>query len=168
MRKHKDAPKIIGQSIGLTPIHIAMLDNFIVSKGHTNYSDTVRRAIEFFHDKTFPDYVYKETEAEKIKREARETKEAMEAIPAEQFAIETLKANIEADGNGTKYAVIHVFGNSIGAFPLSEIKEWAATHQSDVELHLNKLKEMPLEDQYSGYMSDLFKRDYGITLPVKT
>ncbi len=114
--------KTIVVGMALLPQHMEYIENLMNRKAFMSKSDVVRRAIEFFHDATFPDYIYNKSATDKKKRTEIEQKEKKEAMTDEDFATNVLEAPIYTTPT-ERIIVIHWFYNSIKALSLAGCKD---------------------------------------------
>lgn len=154
--KNTSKQKTIQKLFSVMPKHVDILKHFIEDGRALSESDVVRQALLFFHDKTYPNYIFQLSPAGEVKKRNLDKVLKHEAIPDEEFA-KSLKAWIKPDVDGTPFAIIHQIANMCQAVPLSQLKEFAATHKQDIDLHRAKVKEESVED--AVYASTYKRRD---------
>lgn len=139
--------KTIVKGFSLLPAHLEFINHFIEEKGtYTSESDVVRKALEFFHDKTFPDYVYKLTPAAEQKKKKLDQEKEFISQTDDEVANSINGVQIIPDTEGKKYVVIHSMGNNTKAVPLEGFKQWASTDLGKDYLndHYEGHKKLPL------------------------
>ena len=158
--------KTITTAFSLMPRHAEIIEHFIDDKKtFTSASDVVRQALEFFHDKTYPVYIFHLNPAAKDKKEIQDQREALISMPDETFALETIKGKVVIDSAGKPFVLIHQQGNSLNLIPLEDIKEWAAQHGPELNFHLDKLISKSIDDITSNpAIKQAFEQQFGIVL----
>lgn len=147
-----------------------LVEHFISDKGtFTSASDVVRQALEFFHDKTYPNYIFRLSPTQQLKAQELESKKEAEALPNEQFALENLKALVLPDTTGKLFFIIYWFqSKEFAHFPLEEVKTWflEEANKAAINKHLEFSKDVLVKDfPFTNYTRQYFERDYGIILP---
>lgn len=135
------------------------------SKGVGSYSEVIRQAIVFLHDKTFPDYVYRETPASQLKRSKAEQAEAWERMTDEEYVKDILQAPMFSNENGNSYAIVHTLGNSVMALKVEGIKTYMESAQNVFDLHQQILKNTTVESKLSGNIKGSLIASHGLIFP---
>lgn len=121
MEKIKRNTIVIGVSV--LPRHKEQIEHLITDKGtYKSASEVVQRAIEFYHDKLYPAYVFNETAAGKLKARKLKDLEAQASISPDQLA-EELKAVPVMGPDDIKYFRIRGNGNTDRCIPYDSFKE---------------------------------------------
>ena len=130
------------------PRHMEIIEHFIKEKQtFTSGSDVVRQALEFFHDKSFPAYIFHLTPAATEKKEKIDKKKEVEEMDDLQFATDYLKAYIYEGPDGKKYAIFHrLLDNNVFFQPVEGIKKWASDPhlKYDLGLSIEKSTAVPM------------------------
>lgn len=145
------------------PEHAGMLIKLVEGPhGFGSGSDVVRKAIVELYNKFYPPY--KGPTFKQAKQ--LEEKEALDSIPDDVFATETLKGKIIQDSLERKFVLIYWFiPNSFAHFPLEGIKEWAAANTDALQRHLDISKEEPITSvEFSQYTKNVYEQEHGIIL----
>ena len=88
-----------------------MIEHLKADKGtFKSSSEVIQRAIEFFHDKTYPAYVYNQTPAGKIKELKLKELEAEANQTPEELVME-IKGRIVLDSTGNKFVRLRGMAN---------------------------------------------------------
>ncbi len=167
MDKVKRNTKVVGVSI--LPKHQEYIDHLMEQKAYMSASDVHRRAIEFLHEKTFPDYIFNKSAADNKRREELTETQKIEAMSEEEYATDMVNGIIlestQGENKGKKFVVIHWFGNSIGAVPLVGSKDFFITKPEFAENHKAINAGNPIDQEVKvPYSSGLLKKKYGIII----
>lgn len=163
MRKPENAPNVIQRTFTLHPMHMEMIDNLLQNKGCISYSDVIRRAVEFYHEKSFPDYIYKLTPAAEQKKKKMDMEKKFEDMSDEQFVAQGIPgALVRSNAAGKQFVLIHQIANFVLAVPLEGIKKWAEDNPADIDFHLEKTKDKTVEEALSEYIKGVLTQQYGI------
>lgn len=147
------------------PMHLDYLDHFIAEKAYLNRSDVVRRAIEDYHERAFPDYIYKRTATDIAKREKIASEAILESLSPIQFADREIGNGIHVTAtDGEEYYLIHAFANFVHPIKLVNVKEAIEESADIIAHHKEKVKTTPVEKNWTGYMVQYFQTFYGITV----
>lgn len=167
--KRNNTNKLMQKLVSIYPVHLQIIDHFINDGRATSDSDVVRQALIFFHDKTYPNYIFKLSPAGKLKEKVLAKEEAFQSLPDEQYATETLNAVIIKNDAGKDYVMLRQLGNSAVAVPLEEIKEWAEKNQDMVSFHLQENKSKgPIDpSKFGSNTRGEFYAKHNITLPQR-
>lgn len=103
-----------------------MMEDLLATGRFLSYDDIIRKGIAMVYDSINPPY-RKPTVNQEIKIEKRVKEIQIRNIPDEEFVAQNLEdVMIYTDNDGQKFVLIRWLGNSIGAVPLSGIKDWFA------------------------------------------
>ena len=140
--------KTVTTAFSIMPRHMEIIEHFIKEKQtFTSGSDVVRQALEFFHDKSFPAYIFHLTPAATEKKEKIDKKKEVEEMDDLQFATDYLKAYIYEGPDGKKYAIFHrLLDNNVFFQPVEGIKKWASDPhlKYDLGLSIEKSTAVPM------------------------
>lgn len=163
--KNKATEKLLKKLVSLHPKHVNILQHFIDDGRATSESDVVRQALMFYHDKTYPNYIFQLSPAAKRKKKELEQEESFEAVTDGEFATKTLKGVVVADQNGKDFVLIHQIANMVLPVPVDSVKDWFQGHKQDVEFHFNKLKDRSVEEAMeNNAVKYALKTSYGIVI----
>src|ERR1017187_2228027 len=96
----------ITTAFSFLPRHSEMIKHLVEDKGtFTSGSDVVRKALEFFHDKTYPAYIFSLTPGQEVKKAQLDTVKAIESMSPEDFTLQVCKGLIR-DGMAIFYNII--------------------------------------------------------------
>ena len=160
----KKEAKTVRKIYSITQRHVDYIEHFLAEKGMLSGSDVVRQAIAYFHDKTFPDYVYRETAAGVEKKQKQEAVKSFKEMTDEQYCEQELKAPIYQNRDGIWYVVVHTIGNSLTAHKMDGIKEYMTKNHIERDYHLKKLTETSIEEMLTTYAKGLLEKNYGIII----
>lgn len=164
MYKSKNKVKLVQKIFSIHPNHIEMIDRFLEEKAFSSGSDVVRQAISMFHDKTFPDYVYRETAAGELKRKQKEEQDAFERITDKEYCTDILKSPVLVGNEGAEWTLLHTIGQSLIALPVNGIKEYLKKHEDILNFHLTELNKHSVVDQIDTATKETLKIRYGIVI----
>lgn len=147
------------------PMHQRIIEHLMEDKStFTSASDVIRRALEFYHDKTYPAYIFQLSPAAEDKKRKREAEEAEESISIEDYAA-NLGMVYHLNREGEPFILMHQIGNMVMAIPAGEFRDWAKKHPADMETHASKVRSTPVESMLtSAYMQTLMNSGYNIDL----
>ena len=141
-------PKIVKRNtvimgVSVMPRHKELIDHLMVDKGtFKSASEVVQRAIEFFHDKTYPDYVYNKSATDVFKRKQLKAQIELETMPDEDFCNKYFAgAPILPGSEGKLYFLTHRWGNAVTASLLSEVRDVISKFPDLPEYHETSIKE---------------------------
>lgn len=145
----------------IMPRHKELITHFIEDKGtFKSASEVVQRAIEFFHDKTYPDYIYNKSATDVLKREKLSTKKSLDEMSDLDYAKDVIGALVIGDK-----IIMHWFSNTIEVRPLAGCKDFFSNNTDIVENHraINALN--PIEKEiHSPNGSQVLSRA-GVVIP---
>lgn len=157
--------KLLAKSILITENQQPMLDAFMAKWGFISESEVFRQALTAFFRKYEPKYL-QPSPYELEKEDEMEQKERLENMPLEDYARTQFHALVLSTQSGEKKAVIHNVGNSIRIIPLEKIREYFNDKISDLEYHLAKVQEMPLDKRLDDpYFKTLLLDKHDIVYP---
>ena len=136
----------ITTAFSILPRHTEMIKHLIEDKGtFTSGSDVVRKALEFFHDKTYPAYIFSLTPGQEIKKAQLETVKNLDSLSPEDFATQECQALVRG---GMVILWNIIASGSYFVVPLPEIKEWAKENSAWVSEHKQKCKSEPMDETF--------------------
>lgn len=148
--------------ISIFPPHQEIIDHFL-DEGKASTSDVIRQALEYYHRKLYPDYIYRLTPAGEEKRRKLAEQEAANLVSDEEFAVQHLKSLIRTKKDGTRAVILHTIANSVKVIPLEGIKLWAHDNEHAVTFHLDLVKERSLEETINHpWIKQELEATYGI------
>jgi len=101
-----------------------MINNLLASGKYISEADIVRQALLAFYAKVKPAYLEPSINQE-VKLEKRAKELELRDMPDEEFVAENLEdVMIYTDLDGIKWVLHRWIGNTIGAVPLLEVKNW--------------------------------------------
>jgi len=123
--------------VSILPRHKEQIDHLIEDKGtFKSVSEVIQRAIEFFHEKTYPDYVFHMSPAAQLKaKKLKEIKEK-EAVTHEELA-DQLKAVPVTGPDGINYYRIRGNSNVDRCIPVDKFKDVVANDDFLITPHKN-------------------------------
>lgn len=114
-------PKTTKKVIFLYPPHLNFIDHFINDKGMASTSEVIRNALTFYHDKTYPDYIFRLSPAALEKKIKRQEKTKKEEMSNEEYA-QSIKAPVVEGPDGAKWVIVAAWHGTVRSIKLDNLK----------------------------------------------
>jgi hypothetical protein len=124
-------------------------------------SDVIRRAIEHFHDSSFPDYIYNKSASDLKKRQELDEKVKKETMTDEDFARDLKAVFGQLTTTGERVVIIHWFYDSLKALSLAGLKDLP---KDVLENHRSILLTRSVEEELATHVGQAFLKNEKIVL----
>lgn len=134
-------------------IRKAFVSNFVTEKllneimelrGSNSRSQIIRDAI-FEYRKSTKGFYLEDSPVMEAKRMQLAEKQRFEQMTDEEYALDVIHGLIFSNTSGTKFVVMHWYGNTVQAKPVAGCKDWFSPRYDIVETHLKLCEMDPIE-----------------------
>ena len=163
--------KTIVVGVSLTQQGVDYVEHLLEDKGFVSKSEVFRRAIEFYHEKTYPDYIYNRSATDKIKRASLEKNNDIEELSDIDYARKYLPEglyfqgyNIQTKENGQYYLIFDDQGY-IRPWKLTNVKRFYESQKNHVNAHKERIKTESISDALDARICKQLRELWGIDIP---
>lgn len=147
----------------MTDVIDTMVYAIMQETGTPNYSQAVRDAIFQRHRSVKPPYLEPSVDQQK-KRQKLEEDQKIADMTDEEYVTDVIHGNLLTDDSGAKFCVVHFYANTIKAIPIAEVRKYFSDWPADLDFHLAKLSEIPIEslieqETHRAYLKKNFNVD---------
>lgn len=129
-------------------------------------SDVVRQALNYYHDKVFPNYIFRLTPAAKKKQKELDYEDEYENQTEEDFAL-SIGFHPVTTRDGAKLAFYRYLGHEPRLVPLEGLKDWAEQHDLELIQNRNEMKYEPVEKFFTSAWGQRFVTEQNLINPFE-
>lgn len=157
--------------VSLTQQSVDYVEHLLEDKGFVSKSEVFRRAIEFYHEKTYPNYIFNRSATDIAKRATLEKNNDLEELSDLQYARKYLPGGLFYEGENTQSHEIDqnylIFDEQglIRPWPLKNVKRYFAQQKNHVNAHKDAVKTQNISDALDEKMCKILKDMWLINIP---
>lgn len=157
--------------VSLTDQTIEYVEHLLEDKGFVSKSEVFRRAIEFYHEKSYPNYIFNRSATDVAKRVSLEKNSDLEELSDLDYARKYLPGGVFFEGENTETHEIDqvylIFDDQgmIRPWKLKNVKRFFSSQKNHVHAHLDAIKNRKVSDALDERMCNELKVMWLINVP---
>lgn len=166
---HTRKTQIVASS--LTPQCIEYIDHLLEDKGFVSKSEVMRAAITFYHDKTYPNYIYNRSATDMAKRQTLNKNNDLEDLSDLEYAQKYLPGGLyfegpnTQDGEMTQVYLIFDDRGDVRPWALKNVKRFYESQKQFVSSHRDFIKQSSITEALDERMCKQLKEMWLINVP---
>lgn len=157
--------------VSLTQQSVDYVEHLLEDKGFVSKSEVFRRAIEFYHEKTYPNYIFNRSATDVAKRATLEKNNDLEELSDLQYARKYLPGGVFYEGENPQtheinqvYLIFDEQGR-IRPWHLKNIKKYYTNQKNHVNAHKEAVKTRNISDELDERMCNDLRVMWEVDIP---